>query len=117
MEKVEITVREMRNLYMALMTIAQKELPFKASYAIARTRRALEPEWEASEDVRRKLAEQKDQQKAEREWEDFLRSTIDVRVHQVDAELLGDNISPAVLDGLWPMLRFKEESKEPAEVE
>lgn len=104
MDTIKLTVREMRDLYIALSALSQRQLKFKAAYAIARTRKALEPEWEASEEVRQHLLKMQDEEERDRAWREHLRQEIEVRVHRFDADILPDEIEPAILEGILPML-------------
>ena len=108
MDTIKLTVREMRDLYIALSALAQRQLKFRAAYAIARTRKALEPEWEASEEVRQHLLKMQDAEERDRAWREHLRQEIEVRVHRFDADILPDEIEPAILEGLFPMLHNKD---------
>lgn len=109
MDKVKLTVLEMRNLYAAIQQISSRELPFKASYALVRTLKKIQPEWDASEEMRTKFAQRKDKGKAEEEWLKFLDSEIEVTVHKFEGALLGDKIEPYILNGLLPMLNLEDD--------
>lgn len=105
MDTIKLTVREMRDLYIALSTLAQRQLKFKAAYAIARTRKALEPEWEASEEVRQHLLKMQGEEERDRAWREHLQQSIEVRVHRFSTGLLPEEIEPAILEGVLPMLQ------------